>query len=232
MEKVGELSRRAEQAGTWDLIVVDTPPSASALDFLDGPNRLEALAHNPLLRVALGLPRGPFAFLDAGAALATKALDSILGGRLFGDLRTFLRVFERAVLGFEANATQTRTLLKSDRAAFVVVAAPRPTPVGEAVALARRLRHDGLPLRGVVINQVTPVAPTSAEALAAADLHADQAQQQVLAHHRRAQQRRAAERAAGRPLYDIGVPVAEVALAPGGVSDLRSLSELWLGLQQ
>jgi hypothetical protein len=104
--------------------------------------------------------------------------------------------------------------------------------VGEAVALARRLRHDGLPLRGVVINQVTPVAPTSAEALAAADLHADQAQQQVLAHHRRAQQRRAAERAAGRPLYDIGVPVAEVALAPGGVSDLRSLSELWLGLQQ
>ena len=49
--------------------MVDTPPSASALDFLDGPNRLEALAHNPLLRVALGLPRGPFAFLDAGAAL-------------------------------------------------------------------------------------------------------------------------------------------------------------------
>src|SRR6478735_427381 len=60
MEKIGELHRQADATGRWDLIVVDTPPSASALDFLDGPNRLEALARNPLLRVVLGLPKGPF----------------------------------------------------------------------------------------------------------------------------------------------------------------------------
>ena len=232
MEKVGELSRRADQSGTWNLIVVDTPPSASALDFLDGPNRLEALAHNPLLRVVLGLPRGPFGFLDAGAALATKALDSILGGRLFGDLRTFLRVFERAVLAFESNAAQTRALLASERAAFVVVAGPRPTPVVEAVALVRRLRQDRLPLRGVLINQVTPVAPTSAEALAVAEAGADPAQQQVLAHHRLMLQRRASEDRATEPLHELGMPLTRVPLVATGVSDLTSLGEMLVGLQQ
>ena len=103
--------------------------------------------------------------------------------------------------------------------------------MGEAVALARRLRHDGLPLRGVVINQVTPVAPTSAEALAVAEASADPAQQQVLAHHRLMLQRRTAEDRATEPLHELGMPLARVPLVAAGVSDLTSLGEMLVGLQ-
>ncbi len=225
MEKIGELSRQAAATGRWDLIVVDTPPSASALDFLDGPSRLEALAHNPLLRVVLGLPRGPFGFLDAGAALATRALDAILGGRLFGDLRTFLQVFERAVLAFESHAAETRALLASERAGFLVVAAPRPGPVAEAVELVRRLQADGLPLRGVLVNQVTAVADVSAATPAAAS-SVDQDQRIVLDHHERMVARQAVELRAIEPLTATGVPLRRIGRVPGGLTDLRSLAGL------
>ena len=226
MEKVGELSRRAEQAGTWDLIVVDTPPSASALDFLDGPSRLEALAHNPLLRVVLGLPRGPFGFLDAGAALATKVLDRILGGRLFSDLRTFLQVFERAVLAFESHAAQTRELLASEAAGFLVVAAPRPAPVAEALALARRLRSEGLPLRRVLVNQLTPTVDVDPESLENAERAADPGQRAVLRHHRLAMARADQERQNYASLTEAGVPLDLVGRRPGGVHDLAGLAAL------
>ncbi len=226
MEKIGELHRRSGVGGDWDLIVVDTPPNASALDFLDGPNRLEALAHNPLLRVVLGLPRGPLGFLDAGAALATRALDAILGGRLFGDLRTFLRVFERAVLSFESSAVQTRTLLASDAAGFLVVAAPRPGPVAEALALARRLRQEGLPLRRVLVNQVTGTTALDPGLLAAAERSADQAQRAVLRRHQVASARARQERRAVAPLKLAGVATELIGRRPAGVNDLASLVAL------
>ena len=232
MEKIGELHRRAATTGEWDLIVVDTPPSASALDFLDGPNRLESLAHNPLLRVVLGLPRGPFGLLDAGAALATRALDAILGGRLFGDLRTFLRVFERAVLSFESHATQTRALLASDATGFLVVAAPHPAPVAEARALIDRLREDRLPLRGVLINQVTATTRIEAERLAAAESSTDEAQRVVLRHHRLLLARAEDERRALAGLGRVGVPIGLIEKRSAGVNDLASLLGLFGGLDQ
>ncbi len=226
MEKIGELHRHATATGQWDLIVVDTPPSASALDFLDGPNRLEALAHNPLLRVVLGLPHGPFGFLDAGAALATKALDRILGGRLFGDLRTFLRVFERAVLALESNAAQTRAVLASEAAGFLVIAAPRPGPVAEALALARRMLSDGLPLRRVLVNQLTATVDVDPSSVAQADRTAHARQRAVLLHHRRASARAAHERQAFAALTTVGAPVDLVARQPGGLHDLADLAAL------
>lgn len=232
MEKIGELHRQAEATGRWDLIVVDTPPSASALDFLDGPNRLEALARNPLLRVVLGLPRGPFGFLDAGAALAAKALDAILGGRLFGDLRTFLRVFERAVLSFESHAAQTRRLLASDRAGFLVVAGPRPGPVAEARVLIDRLIQERLPVSGVLVNQTTPVVPVPPESVAAADAVANAAQRTILDHLRLTRARRSSELQAIEPLTRLGVPVTLIGRDPRGVSDLPSLRRLLADVQQ
>ncbi len=226
MEKIGELHRRAASTGEWDLIVVDTPPSASALDFLDGPNRLEALAHNPLLRVVLGLPRGPLGFLDAGAALATKALDRILGGRLFGDLRTFLRVFESTVLAFESHAAQTRALLASESAGFLVISAPRPGPVAEAMALARRLGSDGLPLRRVLVNQLTAMVDVDPESLAQAERSAHADQRAVLRHHQTRVARATAERQAYAPLAGAGVPIDLIERRPGGVADLAGLAAL------
>ncbi|MFT3971143.1 MAG: ArsA-related P-loop ATPase [Micropruina sp.] len=232
MEKIGELHRRAAGTGEWDLIVVDTPPSASALDFLDGPNRLEALAHNPLLRVVLGLPRGPLGFLDAGAALATKALDRILGGRLFGDLRTFLRIFEGTVLAFESHAAQTRALLASEAAGFLVIAAPRPGPVAEALTLAQRLHSDGLPLRRVLVNQLTTTLDVDPESLAQAEPTADAGQRTVLRHHRVRAARAAAEHRAYAPLAQAGVPIDLIERRPGGVQNLLGLVALVDGVSE
>lgn len=226
MEKLGELRRRAAATAEWDLIVVDTPPSASALDFLDGPSRLQALAHNPLLRMVLGARRGPLGFLDAGAALATKALDSILGGRLFGDLRTFLRVFERAMTGFESNATRTRALLASDAAGFLVVSAPQPGPVAEAVALIDRLRSDALPLRRVLVNQVHTTTELEPATLSSAEDRADPAQRAVLRHHRSAAARAAHDRRALAALSATGVPIDVIGHRPSGVGDGASLAAL------
>lgn len=232
MEKIGDLHRQAAQSGRWDLIVVDTPPSASALDFLDGPNRLESLAHNPLLRVVLGLPRGPFGFMDAGAALAAKALDVVLGGRLFRDLRTFLQVFERAVLSFESHAAQTRQLLASEHAGFLVVAAPRPGPVSEASALIDRLQQERLPVPGVLVNQLTPVVAVAESRLRTAETLADGGQRAVLDHGLQALRQRATELAATEPLTGLGVPTTLIGREPGGVSDLRSLAGLLAGVEQ
>ncbi|MCW3156463.1 ArsA family ATPase [Micropruina sonneratiae] len=233
MEKIGELHRRGAATGEWDLIVVDTPPSASALDFLDGPNRLESLARNPLLRVVLGLPRGPLGFLDAGAALATRALDAILGGRLFGDLRTFLRVFERAVLAFESHATQTRQLLASDAAGFLVIAAARPGPAAEASALIERLRRDALPVRGVVVNQTSDVAGVVDEvALRAAAASATPEQAVIIEGYRERLARVATERPLIEKLGGFGLPLATIGRRPEPVSDLRSLVALLGGFDQ
>ncbi len=226
MEKLGELRRRASATAEWDLIVVDTPPSASALDFLDGPSRLQSLARNPLLRIVLGAPRGPLGFLDAGAALASKALDAILGGRLFGDLRTFLRIFERAVAGFESNAAQTRALLASDAAAFLVVAAPQPAPLSEAIALIDRLRADGLPLRRVLVNQVRSAAVVDPSALSEAEQRADPGQRTVLRHHRTAAARAARDRGCLVALAGVGVGIDLIGHRPAGVGDSASLAAL------
>ena len=147
MEKIGELHRLAAGDGRWDLIVVDTPPSASALDFLDGPNRLEALAHNPLLRVVLGLPRA-VRVPGRGRGAGQPGPGHDPRRTAVRDLRTFLQVFERAVLSFESHAVETRRLLASERPRSWRWRAPRPAPVAEAGALVHRRWRGGYRYRG------------------------------------------------------------------------------------
>ncbi|MFZ1411330.1 MAG: ArsA-related P-loop ATPase, partial [Micropruina sp.] len=153
MERLGELHRRAVRSGEWDLIVVDTPPSSSALDFLDGPNRLESLVDSGLMKLLLAASNGgPFALVRSGANVLARMLDLLLGGRLFADLQAFLEVFESVIRGFESRAVETRAMLASGSARFVVLAAPEAAPLAEARTLTERLAADGLPLGGVIVN--------------------------------------------------------------------------------
>ena len=171
MEKLGQLRARGE----WDLIVVDTPPSRSALDFLDAPERLGSFLDGRLIRI-LSAPAkvgglGAFKLLTGGVSLVTGALGKILGSTLLGEVQSFVAALDTMFGGFRERAERTYQLLQTEGTAFVVVAAPEPDALREASYFTRRLATDKMPLAGLVLNRVhRPQADITAErALAAAE---------------------------------------------------------------
>ena len=172
MEKLGQLHRQAQADGTYDLIVVDTPPSRSALDFLDAPERLSGFLDGRLIRLLLAPAKGPARLMTAGFSVITGALTKILGGQMLRDVQTFVAALDTLFGSFRQRADKTFALLQTDRTAFVVVAAPEPDALREAAYFVDRLTDDAMPLAGLVVNRVTPDPRTTLsaeEAIAAAD---------------------------------------------------------------
>ncbi|TIC83326.1 ArsA-related P-loop ATPase [Nocardioides sp. GY 10127] len=156
MEKLGQIRARAQAEGTYDLIVVDTPPSRSALDFLDAPERLSSFLDGRFLRLMVAPAKGPAKLMTAGLGLVTGALTKILGAQILTDLQTFVAALDTVFGGFRARAQQTYALLQADGTAFLVVAAPEPDALREAEYFVERLDGDGMPLAGMVVNRATP----------------------------------------------------------------------------
>ena len=172
MEKLGQLHRQALEDGSHDLIVVDTPPSRSALDFLDAPERLSSFLDGRFIRLLLAPARGPARLMTAGVSLVTNALTKVLGAQILRDMQTFVAAFDTLFGGFRQRAEQTFALLQADGTAFVVVAAPEPDALREAAYFVDRLTDDHMPLAGLVINRASPSARTelsAEEAITAAD---------------------------------------------------------------
>jgi anion-transporting ArsA/GET3 family ATPase len=232
MEKLGQLQREAQQTGSHDLIVVDTPPSRSALDFLDAPERLSSFLDGRFVRLLLAPARGPARIMTAGLGLVTGALSKVLGGQFITDLQTFVAALDTVFGGFRARAQQTYALLQADGTAFLVVAAPESDALREAAYFVERLGEDRMPLAGLVVNRATPAPPgtlSADEAMAAAGrlqraghgsvtagllrLHADRArmcEREAVLHGRFA---------AAHPQ----VPTVVVPALPGDVHDLEGL---------
>jgi anion-transporting ArsA/GET3 family ATPase len=158
MEKLGQLQRDARAAVTYDLIVVDTPPSRSALDFLDAPERLSSFLDGRFVRMMLAPARGPARIMTAGFGLVTGALSKILGGQFLTDLQTFVSALDTVFGGFRARAQQTYALLQAPGTAFLVIAAPENDALREAAYFVERLSEDRMPLAGLVVNRASPVA--------------------------------------------------------------------------
>lgn len=156
MEKLGQIHRDAQADGTYDLIVVDTPPSRSALDFLDAPERLSSFLDGRFVRLMLAPARGPARLMSAGFSIITNSLTKILGAQFLKDLQTFVTALDTVFGGFRQRAQQTYSLLKADGTAFLVVAAPEPDALREAEYFVERLSDDGMPLAGLVINRASP----------------------------------------------------------------------------
>lgn len=172
MEKLGQLRARDE----WDLIVVDTPPSRSALDFLDAPKRLGSFLDGKLIRVLLAPAkvggRAGMKFLNVGMSMMTGALGKLLGGQLLKDVQTFVAAMDSMFGGFRTRADATYKLLQAPGTAFLVVAAPEQDALQEAAYFVERLAAEDMPLAGLVLNRVhgSGAAQLSAErALAAAE---------------------------------------------------------------
>ena len=87
MEKLGQLHSEAEANGTWDLIVVDTPPARSALDFLDAPEHLSSLLDGRFLRLLLPPARGPLRLMSAGFSMMSAVMTKILGAQIISDVQ-------------------------------------------------------------------------------------------------------------------------------------------------
>ena len=172
MEKLGQL-RRADE---WDLIIVDTPPSRSALDFLDAPQRLGRFLDGRLLRL-LTAPakvggRAYLRFLNAGFGVVTSVLTKILGAQVLRDAQTFVTALDTMFGGFRERAEYTYRLLRAPGTAFLVIAAPEPDALREASYFVERLAVEGMPLAGLILNRVhrSPAARLSAaRSLAAAE---------------------------------------------------------------
>jgi anion-transporting ArsA/GET3 family ATPase len=172
MEKLGQLRAKDE----WDLIVVDTPPSRSALDFLDAPKRLGSFLDGKLIRVLLAPAkvggRAGMKFLNVGMSMMTGALGKLLGGQLLKDVQTFVAAMDSMFGGFRTRADATYKLLQAPGTAFLVVAAPERDALREAAYFVERLAAENMPLAGLVLNRVhgSGAAQLSAErALAAAE---------------------------------------------------------------
>ncbi len=164
MEKLGQLQRDAREAGTYDLIVVDTPPSRSALDFLDAPERLSSFLDGRFVRMLLAPARGPARIMTAGLGLVTGALSKILGGQFITDLQTFVAAIDTVFGGFRARAQKTYALLQAPGTAFLVVASPESDALREAEYFVERLGEDRMPLAGLVVNRASPAGQGSLSA--------------------------------------------------------------------
>lgn len=156
MEKLGQLHADAQREGTYDLIVVDTPPSRSALDFLDAPERLSSFLDGRFIRLMLAPARGPAKLMSAGFGLITNALTKILGGQVLRDVQTFVAALDTVFGGFRARAQKTYALLQAEGTAFLVVAAPEPDALREAAYFVERLGEERMPLAGLVVNRASP----------------------------------------------------------------------------
>ncbi|MBB2893079.1 ArsA family ATPase [Flexivirga oryzae] len=159
MERLGQL--HAEQAGDgarWDLIVVDTPPSRSALDFLDAPKRLGSFLDGKFIRLLMSPAKaGGRAYLkvmSVGVNTVTAVMSKVLGGQLLRDAQTFVAALDSMFGGFRERADQTYALLSDAATAFVVVATPERDALREASFFAGRLAEERMPLAGLVVNRV------------------------------------------------------------------------------
>ncbi|MGB9374558.1 MAG: ArsA-related P-loop ATPase [Jiangellales bacterium] len=235
MEKLGQL--RAQDS--WDLIVVDTPPSRSALDFLDAPARLGSFLDGRLIRVltapARAGGRAGFRLVSAGFGVFTGALTKVLGGDLLTDVQTFVGALDSMFGGFRERAEQTYALLQNQETTFVVVAAPEPDALREAAYFVERLAGDGMPLGGLVLNRVhTSEVPalSAAQSVSAADHLAgspehDLATAALLLHAERMRVIEREQRLARRfSTAHPSVPVVDVPAFATDVHDLDGLREV------
>lgn len=170
MEKLGQL----KATGRYDLIVVDTPPTRSALDFLDAPQRLTRFLDGRMVRVLLTPAKaGGRAYVKVvtvGLSVFTGALTRIIGTSVLQDVSQFVAALETMFGGFRERAQATYDLLKAPETAFLVVAAPERDALREAAYFVERLTEEQMPLAGLVVNRVhRSAAPgLSAERAAAA----------------------------------------------------------------
>ena len=150
MEKLFEL----HATGQFDVLVLDTPPSRNALDFLDAPKRLTQFIEGRGMQMFMKPTGFATKMVGRGSSMALGVLKKIVGIDLLSDLSEFFQAFSSMVGGFQERAKRVNELLADPRTTFLIVCGPQGEPIEEAVYFHRKLVEAKLPVGGVVVNKV------------------------------------------------------------------------------
>ncbi len=155
MEKLYELATERD----YDLIVLDTPPTAHALDFLEAPDRILDFLGNETARVllapAMSAGRIGLKLFHLGSSYVLRTLARFTGADVLTDLAEFMASFQGMYEGFKDRAASVRALLGQPDVGFVIVSSASPRAVDEALYFHERLHAEAMPIAGVVANRVT-----------------------------------------------------------------------------
>jgi anion-transporting ArsA/GET3 family ATPase len=150
MEKLFELHSQ----GDFDLLVLDTPPTRSALDFLDAPKRLTQFIEGRSMKVFMKPTGIGMRIAGRGASVMFGILKRLVGFDLLKDLSEFFSAFSGMVDGFQERAKRVNELLADPATTFLIVCGPQGEPISEAVYFHRKLVEAKLPVGGVIVNKV------------------------------------------------------------------------------
>jgi anion-transporting ArsA/GET3 family ATPase len=150
MEKLHELN----EEGGFDLIVVDTPPTRSALDFLSAPRRLTRLLENRVFRMVVMPTRAYLRAVSVASQALLRPASKIVGSEMVRDVVTFFQAFEGMEEGVRQRANSVQRLLSEPSTAFVLVASPRRDAVDEALFFADHLRESHIAVQALIVNRV------------------------------------------------------------------------------
>ncbi|MEE9414017.1 MAG: ArsA-related P-loop ATPase [Acidimicrobiales bacterium] len=150
MERLHEI----HTSGRYDLVIVDTPPTRNALDFLDAPDRMADFFSSRLLRWLIAPARSRL--VNAAAKPFTMVADRLLGARFLTDIGEFFLLFQTLYDGFVERATSVKRTLADSRTSFVVVTTPEPGPASEARFLLSALAERDLQVGAIVANRLLP----------------------------------------------------------------------------
>lgn len=157
MEKIYEFATDSD----YDLIVIDTPPTIHAFDFLEAPQKMiDALGHSLLhflLKPALLAGKSGLKLFDAGTKIALKVFDRVTGFAFLQDISEMLISFQDLLGGFEGRAKEVQKILTDKATAFLLVSSCDDKSVDEAALFIEKLTGSGLPFSGLIVNRVHPL---------------------------------------------------------------------------
>lgn len=191
-EKLYELHRNE----AFDLVVVDTPPTRNALDFLEAPERLSRFLNHRLYRVVTAPSRGLLKMFNAATAALLRQVGKVVGSEVISDAVAFFQAFEGMEEGFRLRANAVTELFADPRCAFVLITAPREDSVAEARYFAHRLLDDGINIKALIVNRMHPpfgeADPAADEAALTALQHSPGGEAMIDYHRARCDLRRLA----------------------------------------
>jgi anion-transporting ArsA/GET3 family ATPase len=212
----------------FDLVVVDTPPSRNALDFLDAPGVLTRFLDHPVFKLLMMPTRTGFKVLTAASQPILRAIGRVVGSDVLADTVAFFQAFAGMESGFRERAAAVTALLHDPSTRFVLVTGPQHDAITEATWFAGQLRGQGFDVAATIVNRIHPRFGTGTAAEAGAKaatsppgsdaeaLWTNLAELRTIAE---------AERAALAPLEPAG-PIVEVPLLATDVHDLDALTHL------
>ncbi|HYD10626.1 MAG TPA: ArsA-related P-loop ATPase [Acidimicrobiales bacterium] len=151
-EKLYELHEESD----FDLVVVDTPPTRNALDFLDASRRLTRFLDHRLYKALMAPTRAYMKAVNVAAQAFVRTIGKVVGGAVLDDALAFFQAFEGMEAGFRDRAARVQALLTAQDTAYVLVASPRADTVDEAAFFARKLASTHLPVEALIVNRMHP----------------------------------------------------------------------------